>query len=59
MELVVEVVLETEEESPTSSSMSSTSLLWKLLWQLQAAQRREALVPSSPAAMNSLQPSTA
>lgn len=49
--------VELEEESQTGSV--STSRLWKLRWQLQAAQTRAALVPSSPDAMNSRQPSTA
>ncbi|CAA7389102.1 unnamed protein product [Spirodela intermedia] len=38
---------------------STTSLRWKLRWQLQAAHWRAAAVPSSPAGMNSRQPSTA
>lgn len=45
------------EYSQTTSV--STSLLWKFRWHPQAAQVRASLVPSSPLAMNSLQPSTA
>ena len=50
---------EGEEHESQTTSVVSTSLLWKFLWQPQAAQVSAAVVPSSPLAMNSLQPSTA
>lgn len=37
----------------------SCTLWWKFRWQPHAAQRNAVVVPSSPSAMNSLQPSTA
>nr|ACR34317.1 unknown [Zea mays] len=44
---------------PPPAGELSDSLRWKLRWQPQAAQRSASMEPSSPAAMNSPQPSTA
>lgn len=52
-------LLELEGGEYSQTTSVSTSLLWKFLWHPQAAQMRASLVPSSPLAMNSLQPSTA